>query len=612
MTGRRALFIRTLAILGLVGPVLMAACGGGSTQNVALTISPPSANVVQGGTESFIATVTGSSNTEVNWSILEGPAGGSITSTGRYTAPNAAGTFHVVATSQADSTKSATAMVAVPVVSVSVQPTAISMTTGESTTFMAQVSGTINTTVAWSVQESSGGQVSSTGKYTAPASFGVFHVIAVSQADPSKNALATATVGAVSISVLPTNDTLGPAGVRQFSATVASAIQQGVTWSVEEGSAGGSITASGLYTTPNQVGNFHPVATSVVDPSKSATATVVSVADGFRPTGSMSTGRTAHSATVLQDGKVLVAGGSSCFFGGYYYYSTSCPLTTAEIYDPAGGTFTSVAAQMSVTRNFHTATLLPNGKVLLAGGPGATAELYDPTSGTFTATGSMNVARGGHTATLLNTGKVLVAGGNNVSGVLASAELYDPASGTFTPTGALKDARTSQTATLLGNGKVLILGGSGSGTNATLASAELYDPASGTFSSTGSLGTSRFNHTATLLNNGKVLIAGGSTSGNPLGSAELYDVASGSFMATGGMVVKRQSHIAIGLGNGNVLLAGGQQGDYTAELYDPVAGTFSQTGSMGVGRSIGAAALLADGRALVAGGSDSASADIYK
>jgi hypothetical protein len=612
----RTALIEGLVISGMVSVVLLAGCGGGSssTQNpvVTVTVSPFLANVVQGGTQNFVAVVMGTSNAAVTWSVQEGAKGGSITSTGLYTAPNAAGSFHVIATSQADPAKSAMAIAAVPVIGISVKPNAIGMTAGESTAFSALVSGTVNTTVAWSVQEPSGGQVNSLGTYTAPGSFGVFHVVATSQADTSKNSAATVTVGAVSVSVAPASDLLGPGGVRQFSASVASAIQRAVTWSVQEGAVGGSITVDGLYTAPNQVGSFHVVATSVADPSKSAKATVSGVAAGFRPTGGMSTGRSAHSATVLQGGKVLIAGGDACFFSFYYYYSGSCQLNSAEIYDPANGTFSSVKVTMSTTRDLHTATLLPSGKVLLAGGPGASAELYDPTAGTFTATGNMSVPRGGHTATLLNTGKVLVVGGNNVTGVLASAEVYDPATGTFAATGSLTDARSFHTATVLGNGKVLVVGGAGSQHNTSLVTAELYDPASGTFSATGSLGTPRVNQTATLLNNNEVLITGGSTNGNPLASAELYDAKSGGFIATGTMVMKRQSHVAVLLGNGNVLVAGGSLGDYSAELYDWVAGTFTQTGSMANDRTLGALALLPNGSVLVAGGSDGASADLYK
>ncbi len=143
------------------------------------------------------------------------------------------------------------------------------------------------------------------------------------------------------------------------------------------------------------------------------------------------------------------------------------------------------------------------------------------TPGTFVPTGSMTVARFGHTATLLKNHKVLVAGGSDDGGVtsFASAELYDPSTGTFSATGSMAAARYDQTATLLDNGKVLITAGGYN--NGVLASAELYDPSAGTFSPTGSMAGARFIHTATLLKHGKVLITGGATS-SALASAELY------------------------------------------------------------------------------------------
>jgi hypothetical protein len=130
---------------------------------------------------------------------------------------------------------------------------------------------------------------------------------------------------------------------------------------------------------------------------------------------------------------------------------------------------------MAASREYHTATLLPNGKVLIAGGfnngISTSAELYEPVTGAFTATGSLGEARCQHTATLLPNGKVLMTGGWGISPTLSSAELYDPATGAFTTTGSMGAARRMHIATLLPTGKVLIAGGFN---GANLASAELY------------------------------------------------------------------------------------------------------------------------------------------
>jgi Kelch motif protein/galactose oxidase-like protein len=283
----------------------------------------------------------------------------------------------------------------------------------------------------------------------------------------------------------------------------------------------------------------------------------------------------------------------------------------------------TLTGSLSTARFGQTATLLPNGKVLVAGGKGpngdvASAELYNPATGTWSSAGSMSTARLGQTATLLPNGKVLVAGGVNSSGILASAELYDPAAGTagtWSPTGSMTTVRSFQTATLLANGKVLVEGGTGTG------SAELYDPATGTWSSTGSMSTARYGQTATLLQNGKVLVAGGSsgTSGGPsFASAELYDPATGTWSSAGSMTAGRQKHTATLLSNGKVLVVGGRDSNgtdlATAELYDPASGTsgtWSPTGPMTTARANQTATLLANGKVLVAGGYLLASAELY-
>ena len=233
-------------------------------------------------------------------------------------------------------------------------------------------------------------------------------------------------------------------------------------------------------------------------------------------TGSLTTGRYLHSATLLQDGKVLVVGGLSGT--GALAFS----LATAELYDPATGMWTRTGSLHSA-RAAHTATLLPSGEVLVAGGCYgrrcgyglASGELYDPTTGTWSLTGSMTMAHSAHTATLLPDGRVLAAGGNFAGAV---AEVYEPSTSTWTPTGSMSTRRAWFTATLLLTGRVLVAGGLSG-----LASAELYDPSTGVWSATGSMTTGRYEHTAVLLGSGQVLAAGGSNSTSPsLSSAELY------------------------------------------------------------------------------------------
>ena len=242
----------------------------------------------------------------------------------------------------------------------------------------------------------------------------------------------------------------------------------------------------------------------------------------FSLTGSLITARADHTATALPDGRVLIAGG----------VDLAGPLATAELYDPKTGTFSPTGSLITARYN-QTATLLSDGRVLVVGGainsgPLASAELYDPKTGTFSATGSLVAARAYQTATALADGRVLVTGGVDLSGPLASAELYDPKTGTFSPTGSLITARVYQTATALPNGRVLIAGGVGTCPASScrgLATAELYDPKTGTFNPTGSLTTARGFQTATALSDGRVLIAGGASdfpASEPFASAELY------------------------------------------------------------------------------------------
>jgi phosphatidylserine/phosphatidylglycerophosphate/cardiolipin synthase-like enzyme len=322
--------------------------------------------------------------------------------------------------------------------------------------------------------------------------------------------------------------------------------------------------------------------------------------DTFVRTSPLAEARGLHTATLLLDGRVLITGGgpASWSVGGAY-------LATAEIYDPSTRTF-SPTGSMSTPREDHTATLLRDGRVLIIGGNDfgshttASAELYDPKTGTFTPTGSMETARGFHTATLLADGRVLVTGGDAAawddSGpFLASAEVYDPKTGTFTTTGHLATGRAHHAATLLADGRVLITGGTpgqaggnGSGTT-SLTAAELYDPITGTFSPTGPMAQGRVYHTATRLADGRVLVAGGCDNGRAyatclfLSSAELYDPKTGTFSTTASMADPRVWASSTLLADGRVLITGGNVDAAdplsSAEIYDPNTATFSLAGA---------------------------------
>lgn len=343
-------------------------------------------------------------------------------------------------------------------------------------------------------------------------------------------------------------------------------------------------------------------------------------------TGSLNIVRTLHQSTLLPNGKVLVSGGSNRNTSGVSVF-----LTSAELYDPATGTW-SATGSLATGRVSHTATLLPNGKVLVSGGAGpagavASAELYDSTTGIWTATGSLATARYAPKATLLSNGKVLVSGGASSAGQpIASAELYDPATGTWAATGSLIKARFSHTSNLLSNGKVLVAGGAIStnyATSSVISNAELYDPATGTWTATGSLATARESLTSNTLPNGKVLVTGGDDSvlnGQKFSSAELYDPATGTWTATGSLATGRSQHTATVMTDGTVLVTGGYAMNigYTAsaEVYDPATGNWTATGSLKTGRLQHTAILLPSGTVLVSAGYDNtgnsiATAELY-
>ena len=316
-----------------------------------------------------------------------------------------------------------------------------------------------------------------------------------------------------------------------------------------------------------------------------AAAELVSPSGQVSSAGVLTTPREFHTATLLQNGKVLITGGN--VFNGY---PTWLPATqSAELYDPATRKF-SATADMSTPRTGHTASLLPDGRVVIFGGTTSpSAEIYDPSKGTFAALPSPLATRQDHTATVLPSGKVLFIGGRTNSATLATAEIYDPATNSFKAVGSMTEQRSHQAATLLPNGKVLVTGGgvattSGFGDLLETApqepiglpsqTAELFDPQTETFSSAGTMSIGRASHTATLLSDGTVLLCGGIDGYSPragydsIGSAEIYDPATGSFKSAGNMNTGKLWHTATLLPNGTVLLVGGVDKDWVLNVVE--------------------------------------------
>jgi hypothetical protein len=314
-----------------------------------------------------------------------------------------------------------------------------------------------------------------------------------------------------------------------------------------------------------------------------------------------------HTVTLLPSGKVLLAGGQ--------IFQTGQTLAAASLYDVATGTWTDTQPMLSA-RAGHAATVLPSGKVLVTGGygleagTGTSTEVYDPGTGSWAPAASMSFSRAYHTALLLPSGKVLVVGG---SGGPESAEVYDPETNAWLPAGGGASTCSKGTATLLPSGKVLVPGCRNSQTG-VLTPAEVYDPMTGVWAPTGNLNVPGDIYTATVLPSGRVLVAG-----DPETSMmEVYDPVTGVWsLLSPPMKSERNDHAAVLLPSGKVLVVGGA-GTYgpRTDLFDPATTAWSVTGAMGSHRQEHAALLLHSGKVLVVGGKDPngellATAEVY-
>lgn len=347
------------------------------------------------------------------------------------------------------------------------------------------------------------------------------------------------------------------------------------------------------------------------------------------------------------DALVALDGGAALLVGGAD--ATFAAVAATALFDPVTTSW-SASTPMTFGRRLHSVTRLPDGTVLVAGGISgpyerpfntlAAAERFDPKTKKWTPTRTtMTVPRSMHSATLLSDGRVLVAGGakprvrTNDVGSSNSAELYDPVADTWEPTEPMVDERTSHQAVLLADGRVLAVGGAavvGHYEVAPTAFCEIFDPATGKWSATGSLTVPRHSHQAVLLPDGSVLVLGGATHGwvpgpvydtHSLSTTERWYPVTDRWALAARMPFGRDRFHAITLKSGKVLVFGGGDEQYlfakflTTSLYDPYADTWSAVGPMSYGRMDFAATLLTDGRVLAAGGSSgddlAASTEIY-
>jgi len=393
--------------------------------SVAVSINPATATVLQGGTQQFTAGVIGASNTAVTWSVLPATGSGTVSTSGLYTAPIAAGTFKVRATSGADATKYAEATVTVPAIAISVSPTTATVAQGASQVFTATVTGAKGATVTWSA---SGGTITTAGSWKAPATAGTYTITATSKANTAKTATAAATVP-IKITISPTSATVNQGTTRQFTATVTGTPTTTVKWATSKG----TITTGGLYTAPAVAGSYTVTATSTATPAVSVSAPVVvpdvTISLNLTAVTVVQGGNQQFTATVAGASNTGVTWSVSPTTGGGTVNATGRYTAPA-----AAGTYTVRATSQANTAKFAEATItVPNVSITMS----PNSVTLDPlTSQQFSATVSGAA----------NLGKYWYV--SNGLGSISSSGLYtaprEP--GTYTITVG-SDADTSKTAT---------------------------------------------------------------------------------------------------------------------------------------------------------------------
>lgn len=643
---------RVVSAVFLLG-ALACAESGPTAPDVLVTLSPTTATVTAAETRQFTATVTGPTNTAVTWSLQEGASAGTVSVSGLYTASATPGTYHIVATSVEDASKSASSVIAVvaPPVITSFVAAASTITSGSTTTLTATFTGGTGV-VDQSVGTVTSGDGVSTGALNATRAY----TLRVT------NAAGTVDSATVTVTIVP------PATITSFvSSSAAIATGAAVTLT--------GVFANGVgYVSPGNLAIASGVGLSTGALTSSTSFKLVvknaagdSVVSGLVPVTVYTSAPTINSFTaspgiVTQGDSTLLAWsvtdavslsvdqGVGAVTGASRWHAPSVALTyTLSATNPVG----TVTATANVTVVFPPVitgfTVTPSAVVagesakvrgIFSQGTGAVNQgvgaissgdsvsvgaVIAPTTftltvtnaagktvtrtatvvtdpGVFTATGSMSVARQFHAMVLLANGHVLALGGQSGSGALASAETYDPGTGIWTATAApMTQERNYPEAILLADGRVLVTGGI-TGGSATSAS-ELYDPVSRTFAASGAMDTTRIAHAMQLLDDGRVLVLGGSTLSGGLTSAEIYNPIAGTFSNTGSLGIERSFRAGtVRLSDGRVLVMGGAGGspDGTSiEIYDPAIGLFVPAAGTTAGNA--SVVRLLDGSVLAAG-----------
>lgn len=620
----------------VVAALILASCGGGSSQgnsppppppppgssaNVPTITAPPaSQTVAAGASASFTVSATGNGTLTYAWRFNGSPIPGAAATTLSFPAGATvadAGSYDCVVTNSLDGTTATTTTTAVSL-TVVVQPDAPTLS-GETAVLPATAGHVVATNVQagatydWSIVNGAitAGQGTNQITYTAGHLGRAVLVLSVSNLAGVKMAVRNIVVSpSLPIDTLFAQNTVHP-GSTGILASAPAIDGQSYAWSIQNITASativGSQTSTSLkYNTGVSPGLYQLTLGSTSQAGHAATASrgVAVSRNVFLKDPRDASSRSLHTATLLNDGRILVTGGDA----GVPDYDTLVPavgtqsqvLGTAEIFDPSTRTWAAVSSLSP--RLGHTATLLDDGRVLVAGGTSsptgvmASVEIYDPTTRAWTSAMPMGSARAFHTATLLTDGRVLVIGGD-ANGAIATAEIYDPAGNTWTPAGTMNVARVLHSAVRMQNGIVLVAAGRNAG--GLLASAELYDPTANAWRSAASMPSARSAVGAVLLPSGKVLVLGS--------TSLLYDPATdaweGSEAPTPPPVLRGvQATDAILLPDGRVLATGGyfHQTVHQQGIFDP---TIRRWTSLSSGRgSYSSATVLPDGKILNVGG----------